>query len=83
LLNIAQIDVEVDGPEHDVQGNINRAHMLFHNMSYSLAFTFCNMLSTALDVKQGKFLEAKSLFHQCLESTWGKVMQATTYCVRK
>jgi tetratricopeptide (TPR) repeat protein len=83
LVNIVQIDIEVGGSQHDMQQNISTAGMLFQRTNYSLGITYCNMLRAALDVQLGKLRAARSLFQQCLKSTWGKDTDGVTYCLEK
>jgi tetratricopeptide (TPR) repeat protein len=83
LLNIAQIDVEAGGPEHDVWGNIDAAGMIFERVNYSTGLAYCEMFRAALDIREGRQSAARRLFEKCLQSAWGKDPEAVKYCLEK
>jgi tetratricopeptide (TPR) repeat protein len=83
LLNVAQIDVETGGSEHDVAINLNTAGQLFRKIRCAPGLIYCDMFRAALDVQQGNFLSAKSLFQQCLRSSWGQDTYTVDYCLEK
>ncbi|KAJ7434558.1 hypothetical protein FB451DRAFT_1109905 [Mycena latifolia] len=82
-LNIAQIDVEILASELDVHQSLDIAVTLFQKINVSLGITCCETVRAALYVQLGKFQAARSLFQQCLRSTWGNDLEAVTYCLEK
>jgi hypothetical protein len=83
LLNIAQIDVEIGGSEHDVQKNIDTARMLFQTVEFSTGLMFCDTIKAALDLEALKLSAAKGLLQKCLSLAWGKEQDAVGYCLGK
>jgi tetratricopeptide (TPR) repeat protein len=79
LINIIQIDIEICGTERDVQGNCNIARSLFQKINYSQGLIYCDMVTAAMDVQQGKYLEARRVFQKCLLSFWGNEADGVAY----
>jgi tetratricopeptide (TPR) repeat protein len=83
LLNIAQVDVEIDGSNQEVLHHCNTARLLFQKLNYSMGMTLCDMVKAALEVRQSNSVAARSLLQKCLTSVWGRDTEAVTYCLEK
>jgi tetratricopeptide (TPR) repeat protein len=83
LFNVAQIDVEIGGPEHSVLQKLDTASQLFKAIPHSLGHAWCDLIRADLHGQQGNLSEARSLFQKYLRSTWGKDTEAMAYCLEK
>jgi hypothetical protein len=83
LVNIAQIDVEIGGSEHDVRQNINIAGMLFRSLTFPSGLMLCDTIEATLELEESNLLVARSLFQKCLSSGWGQDHEAIAYCLGK
>ncbi|KAJ7127309.1 hypothetical protein C8R43DRAFT_1028278 [Mycena crocata] len=83
LLNIAQIDVEIATPRHEVERNLDTAHSILDVMSHTMAGIWCNMIRAALLTREGDFLAAHTMFRSCLGSTRGRYSEVVAYCLEK
>jgi tetratricopeptide (TPR) repeat protein len=83
LLNIAQIDIEIGASAHDVRCNLEGAHILFQKMDYSFGLVWCDTFRAALDLQQGNYSAARSLFQKCLSLAWGMEAEIVSYCLER
>ncbi|KAJ7095613.1 hypothetical protein C8R44DRAFT_951063 [Mycena epipterygia] len=81
LFNIAQIDVIIGASEHDVHQNLNIARRIFTTMKSQIALTECDQILADLYLREGRFVDAKKLFVQCVSSSWGKKNDIVFYCL--
>ncbi|KAJ7456178.1 hypothetical protein FB451DRAFT_1183964 [Mycena latifolia] len=83
LVSIAQIDVEMEEVKHEVYQTLDTANQLASSLGYSTISTWCDIIPTALLVKEGDVSGARSLFRTYLTSTWGKDSSSVSYCLEK
>ncbi|KAJ7436697.1 hypothetical protein FB451DRAFT_1453744 [Mycena latifolia] len=83
LLNIAQIDVEINAPIHDVQSNINQAKSQFRSVGNPQGEIFCETIQASLAAREGEVGVAEALFKRCLKFAWDKDSAAVNYCLER
>ncbi|KAJ6579123.1 hypothetical protein DFH09DRAFT_338484 [Mycena vulgaris] len=83
LVNIAELDVLFGAPTEEVQRKIDTAKSLFNSINYLVYEMSCDAAIGALHLREGNLQSAKSLFHKCLSSSWGKHAELVNYCLEK
>jgi tetratricopeptide (TPR) repeat protein len=66
LLNIAEIDVSMDAPKHDVQRSYDTARKVFSTQQYQIGLMMCDTILADLYLREGNMPAAKDLFEKCL-----------------
>ncbi|KAJ6565263.1 hypothetical protein DFH09DRAFT_1081917 [Mycena vulgaris] len=79
LLNIAEIDVFINAPYHNVQRSLQTARNMFHNLKWSRAVTICDATLADLDLREGNRFTAKTTFEKCMKFVGCNVIRA--YCL--
>ncbi|KAJ6521135.1 hypothetical protein DFH09DRAFT_1287227 [Mycena vulgaris] len=83
LLNMAELDVLLGAPTEQVQRTIDTARSIFNSVSFVIYEMMCYATMGALHLREGNLQSAKSLFHKCLSSSWGKHAELVNYCLDK
>jgi tetratricopeptide (TPR) repeat protein len=81
ILTIIQIDLELNTPVPEVRRNLEKAESLFTTMNFSIGTTWCEIFKGALHLREGDLLAAQTLFQANLKLTWGKDVDAVSYCL--
>jgi tetratricopeptide (TPR) repeat protein len=81
LLNIAQIDVMIDGTEQDINNNLNNARTMFNNLKYPTEI--CDMVLADLHLRKSNTSSASTLFLKSLHLSWGMDTEITSYCLER
>ncbi|KAJ6570859.1 hypothetical protein DFH09DRAFT_1079841 [Mycena vulgaris] len=79
LLNIAKIDVAIGAYKDDVQRSIDTAKSIFNAQNYSTGVRCCDTILGELNLRDGNFLLAKTIFQRCLTLSWGQESDIVTY----
>ncbi|KAJ7453148.1 hypothetical protein FB451DRAFT_1520290 [Mycena latifolia] len=83
LYNIAEIDLEIDAPKHEVQSKIVTAHSMFNTLKFTRGGLSCDVIQGDLDLRGGNPLTAKHLFQKCIKLSWGTMNDVVTSCLEK
>lgn len=81
VMNLAEIDVIVGAQEHDVEENLQAARNLFREMNVTLGSTMCEIITANLDLREGRFISAKTRFVECFRLSWGNYHEHVSYCL--
>jgi tetratricopeptide (TPR) repeat protein len=79
LLNVAEIDVAIGAPKDDVQRNCDAAKKIFNTAA---EVTVCDTILADLYLREGKMLEAKTLFERCINISLGH-SEIMAYCLER
>jgi tetratricopeptide (TPR) repeat protein len=82
LLNVAEIDVPIGAPKEDVQNICEKARGIFNTAGHVLEVIMCDMTLADLNLREGNFLAAKTLFKRCLKLSKGH-SEIITYCLER
>jgi tetratricopeptide (TPR) repeat protein len=82
LLNIAEIDVALGAPGHDVQSNIDTAQKQFSTLGHVNQVMMCETILADLYLREGNILAAESFLQNCIRSTIAE-HQITSYCLER
>ncbi|KAJ7620734.1 hypothetical protein DFH06DRAFT_64116 [Mycena polygramma] len=82
-LNIAEIQVSIGVPKDAVQHNIDSARKLFSTMGFERWEVACDAVLADLALRDGNLLAANSVLSQCLNWSWGKSAELTSYCLER
>ncbi|KAJ7617970.1 hypothetical protein FB45DRAFT_1007623 [Roridomyces roridus] len=84
-LDIAQINLEINEPDSEVQLHVDRAHKLFDNMLMTDRVFMCQSVLAAMQLRQGSAHDAKQTFGKCLNFSLTSVShrQITYYCLER
>lgn len=69
FLNIAELDVAIDGNEHDVAHRLHDATVLFRKSSYTTGEIFCEIILARLKLKQGDTITTRLIFQKIFAAT--------------
>ncbi|KAF8144392.1 hypothetical protein K438DRAFT_2101925 [Mycena galopus ATCC 62051] len=69
LLNIAVIDIAIDGPKEYIYHNFDIARAIWSETTMEISL--CDMLQGRIELLEGRFDSAKVKFQECLTSTRG------------
>jgi tetratricopeptide (TPR) repeat protein len=83
LISIAEIDVQIGKPKHDVQKKIDTARSIFNMMGELRLITTCDTVLADLYLREGNDLSARALLKQCIALSWGKNTDIVTHCLRR
>jgi tetratricopeptide (TPR) repeat protein len=67
LLNVAEIEVFIGVPKHDVEWNIDLARSIFTTAGYKSMIIYCDIILADLYLREQDLLEAKTLFGKSLK----------------
>ncbi|KAJ7882910.1 hypothetical protein B0H13DRAFT_1890612 [Mycena leptocephala] len=81
FLNIVEIDMLIDGNEHDVTHNLHHAKTLFSNGDNPDGIIFCEMVMAKLRLREGDTLTARAIFSKYLQWPWTRVPEITFFCL--
>ncbi|KAF8155283.1 hypothetical protein K438DRAFT_355284 [Mycena galopus ATCC 62051] len=70
LLNVAQIDLIIDGPREDMYHRVNTARITAKLTSRDEISIECDRVQAMIEVREKKFDVAYSRFCECLKLTW-------------
>ncbi|KAJ7827297.1 hypothetical protein B0H13DRAFT_1917729 [Mycena leptocephala] len=79
LLNVAEIDVSIGSPKEDVQSIYEKARGAFNIATYVTMF---DTILADLSLREGNLVEAKTLFEDCLKSSFEEP-QIMSYCLER
>ncbi|KAJ6600499.1 hypothetical protein DFH09DRAFT_1128368 [Mycena vulgaris] len=83
LLNIAESDVEIGAPKHDVERNLDTAKSVLTTMGFSMGVTCCDTILADLDMREGNLIAAETLFQDCFQRSWGKDIDVVAHCLER
>ncbi|KAJ7448556.1 hypothetical protein FB451DRAFT_1532790 [Mycena latifolia] len=69
LVNIADIDVTIGAPTHDVQRNLSAAKLIFDSINFSKGLTWCDRILGNFHLREGNIVAARKLFQHCAKAT--------------
>ncbi|KAJ7493489.1 hypothetical protein FB451DRAFT_1164380 [Mycena latifolia] len=69
--------------EHDVKQTLSKAQGIFRSLERQHKIIFCAAISAALHLRESNTVAAKTLFQECLNSSWGKSAEAVSYCLER
>jgi predicted negative regulator of RcsB-dependent stress response len=80
-LNIAQIDINIEGNLQLAYENLNKAKDSFSCFQSSGGIVYCNMIQADMELREGKFELAKAKFQECLHLAWGVDNEVVSFCL--
>ncbi|KAJ6603285.1 hypothetical protein DFH09DRAFT_1068456 [Mycena vulgaris] len=83
LVKIAQINVTIGAPEHDVLRTLEKTRALLLATGYHAGLMYCDMVLADLHLRQGNITSSKILFQQCFDRSWGKEAETMIYCLER
>jgi hypothetical protein len=83
LLCIAQIDIAIGVTGFDVEHNLTTAKIIMSSIGYPTGVKECEMHLASLRLAEGDLLMAKNMFHKCLEWSWGKNAEVSSFCLEE
>ncbi|KAF7351523.1 ATPase-AAA-core domain-containing protein [Mycena sanguinolenta] len=83
LLGIAQIDITLGTTGNDVEHTLSSAKMMLSHMVYDAGVKECEMSIANLHLAEGDLLAAKPVFQTCLQWSWGKEAEVSSYCLEQ
>ncbi|KAF7351515.1 AAA domain-containing protein [Mycena sanguinolenta] len=83
LLGIAQIDITLGTTGNDVEQTLSSAKMMLSHMVYDAGVKECEMSIANLHLAEGDLLTAKPVFQTCLQWSWGKEAEVSSYCLQQ
>lgn len=81
LVNIAEIDVSVNAPMHDVQRSCDTARKIFNTTGLVAEVIICDIILADLHLREEDFLQAKTLFERCIRLSLAS--ELTSYCLER
>ncbi|KAJ7442413.1 hypothetical protein FB451DRAFT_1440110 [Mycena latifolia] len=79
-LNMAELDVAIDRPKHDVQWNIEIARSGLTVMKDLVGLSWCDVIQATLYLREGSLGTAKSLLQTCAKFAQGTDAEMEAYC---
>jgi tetratricopeptide (TPR) repeat protein len=83
LMNVAQIDVIIGTPKHEVQHKLTEVKMIFSILQQSTEQRFCDMILAELYLREGDESHAKFVFEQSFHLLFGNQAEHTFYCLER
>ncbi|KAF8177119.1 hypothetical protein K438DRAFT_1846020, partial [Mycena galopus ATCC 62051] len=76
LLNIAHIDLIIDGPREDMYHRVNTARIIAKSIPRDDISDACDRVQAMIEVREKKFDVAYSRFCECLKLTWATLNES-------
>ncbi|KAF7351500.1 ATPase-AAA-core domain-containing protein [Mycena sanguinolenta] len=83
LLGIGQIDIALGTTGNDVEHTLSSAKTMLSHMVYDAGVKECEMSIANLRLAEGDLLAAKPVFQTCLQWSWGKEAEVSSYCLQQ
>ncbi|KAJ7240639.1 hypothetical protein B0H12DRAFT_1074717 [Mycena haematopus] len=83
LIGIGQISIALGSTGQDVEQNLKSAKTMLNHMGYHPGVKVCEMSLANLRLADGDLDTAKTMFQACLEWSWGKDAEVSSYCLEQ